>query len=138
MVHYLQRSNATLVRWYEKFFVGSFLNSTSTITVYLAYMYCGIFFAILIFCISMVILWRQADKWKKYTDHICAGYHYYSGRSRVPAKSRRSRRSRGSRSRHSSRSGRSRRSSRRSGRSGRSHRSSRSRRSRRSSHSSRR
>ncbi|EYC24998.1 hypothetical protein Y032_0012g1629 [Ancylostoma ceylanicum] len=78
MRSHLHQPNSTIARIYELFFVGSFINSTSTITVYLAYMYAGIFFAILIFSVSMVILWRQADKWKKYTDHICAGYHYYS------------------------------------------------------------
>lgn len=78
MASHLHHPNSTIARIYELFFVGSFINSTSTITLYLSYMYAGIFFAILIFSVSMVILWRQADKWKKYTDHICAGYHYYS------------------------------------------------------------
>ncbi|KHJ93759.1 hypothetical protein OESDEN_06323 [Oesophagostomum dentatum] len=63
---------------YETFFMGSFVNSTSTITAYLGYLYAGIFFAILVFSISMVILWRQADKWKKYTDHICSGSSFTS------------------------------------------------------------
>lgn len=60
------------------FFVGSFLNSTVNVTLYLIYMYIGICLAVVIFCISMAILWKQADRWKKYTDHICAGYHYAS------------------------------------------------------------
>ncbi|VDO80122.1 unnamed protein product [Haemonchus placei] len=74
----LQVPNSTFSHIYELFFVGSFLNSTSTVTLYLLYMYLGICAAIIIFCVGMVTLWREADKWKKYTDHICAGYHYAS------------------------------------------------------------
>ncbi|KIH65917.1 hypothetical protein ANCDUO_03757 [Ancylostoma duodenale] len=38
MRSHLHQPNSTIARIYELFFVGSFINSTSTITVYLAYM----------------------------------------------------------------------------------------------------
>ncbi|WKX91855.1 hypothetical protein Q1695_010131 [Nippostrongylus brasiliensis] len=70
--------DSSLARFYEMFFMGSFLNSSTNVALYMAYMYIGICLAIVIFCISMVILWKQADRWKRYTDHICSGYHHNS------------------------------------------------------------
>ncbi|WKX91856.1 hypothetical protein Q1695_010131 [Nippostrongylus brasiliensis] len=72
--------DSSLARFYEMFFMGSFLNSSTNVALYMAYMYIGICLAIVIFCISMVILWKQADRWKRYTDHICSGYHHNSSR----------------------------------------------------------
>ncbi|EPB69920.1 hypothetical protein ANCCEY_10990 [Ancylostoma ceylanicum] len=65
MRSHLHQPNSTIARIYELFFVGSFINSTSTITVYLAYMYAGIFFAILIFSVSME---EKIQKVKKITQ----------------------------------------------------------------------